>query len=629
MPVGRDRGHSHRRGTGRPSSKRRRCFRASHPLPVHLPGQHHPQGRTPDSLLAGDRPRFPVLRPPAVNPRRKAASGGAEPVGRPGPGGPPRRSAGAGILPLGRAGPAVDPVRQVSSERGGAHGRLPGRQGPGARLPRHHRIQDPGGLGPSLSHGAGTHSSPGRRLLGGIPHHSQGLHPPEGRPGVVAVPPWPVVLDPSLSSRRCPGRRSGGAPEASLPPGIGAQANRRSRPIRLLAAGGRSSSRAVLAGSHRLRAVFRLLQLLPGGLGPAAHQPVLQAGVGTARPGDWIASSPGVRPCRDPPPVSQGGGPAGGAGHAAGPGGGSGLHLAHHAGTAHLVGGCRGYHPVDTSRFGRFPAGRQPGRDPDRPDLHRLEPEEDGVHQPARSADGLLALPGSRAGHRLPGFRQEERAERRRGTVENPGPAQPRPEPKRPHAGGRGPGVPAGQPGRRTQPGAGVLCLGHPLPAGPARLAVGMAETDEASHPAAPEWLGGVPAGIPQRHRPPGPQPAVHRPDRFGHLHHRHRRSLSPHRPLQPSGPPVGNRRIFPGGGIPAAHPGRPQLPFGPGVAEPVFGRHARAGRARLQRLPAAAGRRRQLSQSLSTGEPQNPGRSRFLSLPSPVPVSGHAIGFR
>ena len=155
------------------------------------------------------------------------------------------------------------------------------------------------------------------------------------------------------------------------------------RPLRLLAAGGRRSSRAGLPGGHRLRAVFRLLQLLPGGLGSPAHQPFFQAGSGAAGPGDWIASSPGLRSCRNPPPVPQGGSPAGGAGHAGGSGGGRGLHRPHHAGTAHLVGGGRGHHPAGASPLGLFPARRRSGGNPDRPDLHHLEPEADGVLQPA------------------------------------------------------------------------------------------------------------------------------------------------------------------------------------------------------------------------------------------------------
>ena len=163
-------------------------------------------------------------------------------------GGSSRRSAGGGILPLGRAGSVVDPVRQFSSQRSGFDGEPPGRQRSGPRLPRHYGIQDPGGLGSSLSHGAGTHSSQGRRLLGGIPHHAQGFHPPGGRPGVVAVPTWPLVLDPGLSRRRDRDRRASGAPGPSLPPGIRAQAHRRPRRIRLLVAGGRRPGRAGLPG---------------------------------------------------------------------------------------------------------------------------------------------------------------------------------------------------------------------------------------------------------------------------------------------------------------------------------------------------------------------------------------------
>ena len=74
-------GYSHRRGTGRPGPQRCRGAGTSHPLPVHLPGQHHPDRRPRDPLFAGDRTRLPILRPAADRTRRRAASGCAEPVG--------------------------------------------------------------------------------------------------------------------------------------------------------------------------------------------------------------------------------------------------------------------------------------------------------------------------------------------------------------------------------------------------------------------------------------------------------------------------------------------------------------------------------------------------------------------
>ena len=97
-----------------------------------------------------------------------------------------------------------------------------------------------------------------------------------------------------------------------------------------------------------------------------AHQPFFQAGSGAAGPGDWTASSPGLRSCRNPPAVPQGGSPVGGAGHAGGPGGSRGLHRPHHAGTAHLVGGGRGHHPAGASPLGLFPDRGRSGGNPDR-----------------------------------------------------------------------------------------------------------------------------------------------------------------------------------------------------------------------------------------------------------------------
>ena len=280
---------------------------------------------------------------------------------------------------------------------------------------------------------------------------------------------------------------------------------------------------------HGLRPLLHLLQLLPGGVGAVAGEPLLPPGRRAAPARDRSAARHRVsRDCHPPRVSDRGGHPLGARERARRPRRG-GLRGAHHAGPADLVGRCGRDDAVDPRRVAGNAGRRGGGRRPGRARVYRLDVACAGPGLAAQSADRR----GGR-GDRGRGSRRAVGARRDTGVADR-------------HSAGRRRGRPGrGGCGRTDRRHRRVLRRWADTAGRAARVGVGVAES--AAGPPCRRGLVGVRGGIPQRVVPAGTQRALHRADRVRGVHHRGGRRIPARGCGRRAGSRLRHRRLYPAG---------------------------------------------------------------------------------